>query len=83
MSHTPHALTEEFPDFVKEIGQLRQTDSHFAKMVEEYQEVNGEIHRVETDVEPTSDAHATELRRRRMALKDEIYASLKQHAAAV
>ena len=80
MSHTPHELTEEFPDLVETIHALKVSDAHFAKLAEEYHEVNREIHRIETDVEPASDAHQTEMRRKRMALKDEIYALLKAAA---
>ena len=40
-------------------------------------ELNRQIHRIETDVEPASDEHQTELRKQRMALKDELYAMLK------
>ena len=77
MSHTPHELTEEFPELAEKIHALKTNDAHFAKLADEYHELNREIHRIETDVEPTSDEHQTELRKKRMALKDEIYALLK------
>lgn len=77
MSHTPHELVEEFPDAVDRIHALKAQDAHFAKLADEYHEVNRRIHRAETDVEPVSDEHQTELRRRRLELKDEIYALLK------
>ena len=77
MSHTPHELTEEFPEEADKIHALKESDAHFAKLADEYHELNREIHRMETDVEPASDEHQTELRKKRMALKDEIYALLK------
>ena len=77
MSHTPHELTAEFPDLVDKIHTLKTSDAHFAKLADEYHELNRQIHRIETDVEPASDEHQTQLRKRRMALKDEIYAMLK------
>lgn len=77
MSHTPHELAEEFPDAVDKIHALKAENAHFAKLADEYHDLNRQIHRAETDVEPMSDEHQTELRRRRMALKDEIYAMLK------
>ncbi len=77
MSHVPHELAEEFPDAVDRIANLKAGNAHFARLAEEYHEVNREIHRMETDIEPVSDAAQTELRRKRLALKDEIYALLK------
>lgn len=77
MSHTPHELTEEFPELAGKIHELKTNDAHFAKLADEYHELNRQIHRIETDVEPASDEHQTELRKQRMALKDELYAMLK------
>nr|WP_321439676.1 YdcH family protein [uncultured Hyphomonas sp.] len=77
MSHTPHELTEEFPDLADKIHALKTSDAHFAKLADEYHELNRRIHRIETDVEPASDEHQTELRKQRLALKDEIYEILK------
>ncbi|WP_321490589.1 YdcH family protein [uncultured Hyphomonas sp.] len=77
MSHTPHELAEEFPDLADKIHALKTSDAHFAKLADAYHELNRQIHRIETDVEPASDEHQTELRKQRMALKDEIYTMLK------
>ncbi|MGH1420676.1 MAG: YdcH family protein [Hyphomonas sp.] len=78
MSHTPHELAEEFPDAIEKIRDLKASNAHFAKLADVYHEVNREIHRIETDIEPASDAHQTELRKRRLSLKDEIYAMLSE-----
>ncbi|MEQ3650262.1 YdcH family protein [Hyphomonas sp.] len=72
MSHTPHELVEEFPDAADRIHALKEADGHFARLADEYHEVNRQIHRIETNVEPASDAFQTQLRKHRMALKDEI-----------
>ncbi len=76
MSHTPHELAEEFPDKVDVISRLKQEDAHFAKLVDAYHTVNRDVHRAETNVEPTDDLHEAELRKQRMALKDEIWGML-------
>ncbi len=78
MSHVPHELAEEFPEHVESIHTLKSTNAHFAKLFGDYHELNRTLHRAETDVEPTSDERMTDLRRRRLAMKDEIYALLKQ-----
>ena len=72
MSHTPHELAEEFPDKVERIHELKISDQHFRKLLDEYHEINDAVHRAETDVEPTDDLHMTDMRKQRLALKDEI-----------
>lgn len=76
MSHTPHELAADFPEFAERIGELRLTDAHFAKLADSYHEVNRDVHRAETDVAPTADEHLVEMRKQRMRLKDEIFAYL-------
>jgi uncharacterized protein len=80
MSHTPHELAEEFPQAVELMHKLKLDNAHFARLAEEYHDVNRAIHRAETLVEPVSDAHETEMRRKRMALKDEIARILSEAA---
>jgi uncharacterized protein YdcH (DUF465 family) len=72
MSHTPHELAEEFPEATDRIHALKQSDAHFARLVDEYHEVNRAVHRAETRVEAVSEQAEAELRRKRMQLKDEI-----------
>ncbi|MEL6566076.1 MAG: DUF465 domain-containing protein [Pseudomonadota bacterium] len=78
MSDTPHELASDFPEHAERISTLRQTDAHFAQLVDAYHAINRDVHRAETDVEPVSDAHMADLRKRRMALKDEIFGILSQ-----
>ena len=72
MTNTPHDLTEEFPDKVDRIHELKTSDQHFRKLFDEYHEINDAVHRAETNVEPTDDTHMTDMRKQRLALKDEI-----------
>ena len=76
MGHTPHELHEEFPEFSEKLTTLKETDAHFAQLHDEYHEINRAVHRAETDVEPTDDLHLSEMRKQRIALKDQIYAML-------
>ncbi|UUV05171.1 MULTISPECIES: YdcH family protein [Ruegeria] len=78
MSHTPHELAEEFPDKVELMSQLKQTDAHFARLADEYHEVNRVVHRAETNVEPMEELAEVDLRKKRAALKDEIWAILSK-----
>jgi len=76
MKNTPHELQDEFPDKTNLIHDLKMNDAHFAKLAEQYHEVNREIHRLETRVEAGSEAREEDLRRQRMRLKDEIASML-------
>ncbi|CUJ89008.1 YdcH family protein [Shimia thalassica] len=77
MSHVPHELAEEFPEFVEKMSELKVSDAHFAKMFDDYHELNRKVHRAETNVEPREELSEVDLRKRRGSLKDEIYAYLK------
>jgi uncharacterized protein len=72
MANTPHELAEEFPQHLDRMHELKLSDAHFARLFEEYHEVNRAVHRAETRVEVLSDDHEAELRRKRLRLKDEI-----------
>ena len=77
MSHTPHELAEEFPEHVEVMHKLKAENAHFSNISDKYHEVNRAVHRAETDVEPTDDLHMAELRKQRLALKDEIWSMLR------
>lgn len=76
MSHTPHEIAEEFPESVEKMHQLKETDAHFAKLFDDYHTINRAIHRAETNVAPTDDLHMAQMRKERLALKDQISAVL-------
>ncbi|MDU8914126.1 YdcH family protein [Aestuariicoccus sp. MJ-SS9] len=76
--HTPHELAEDFPQHVEAIRALRAGNAHFAKIADEYHALNREVHRSETNVAPMDELAETELRKRRAALKDEIWSMLQK-----
>ncbi|WP_322891455.1 MULTISPECIES: YdcH family protein [unclassified Yoonia] len=77
MTHTPHELHEEFPDQTEALHDLKTSDAHFAKLCDQYHDINRAIHRAETDVEPTDDAHMITMRKTRLGLKDAIASALR------
>ncbi|UWQ19138.1 YdcH family protein [Jannaschia sp. M317] len=81
MSHVPHELAEEFPQDAARISLLKAEDAHFCGLAEQYHQINREVHRAETNVEPTSDVHMLELRRKRLVLKDQIAGYLAKSAS--
>lgn len=76
MSHVPHELAEEFPEHVDRMHSMKMENAHFAKLFDEYHELNRAIHRAETNIEPTDDFHMEDMRKQRLRLKDEIYGML-------
>lgn len=73
-----HPLTEEFPEFADKIHTLKVDNERFKMLYEEYDEVDHEIYRIESDAQPASDETANHLRIQRLRLKDEIYRFLKE-----
>jgi hypothetical protein len=80
MTHVPHGLHEEFPGSAAAISRLKIGDAHFARLADTYEHLNREIHRIESEVEPTGDAALEDLKKRRLKLKDEIAAMLRAAA---
>lgn len=80
MTHTPHELSEEFPAEAEKIHKLKTENPHFARLAEEYHGINRAVHRAETRIEPVSEEHETELRRKRLHLKEEIARMLRDEA---
>jgi len=76
MAHTPHELHEEFPEHTDRIHDLKTSNPRFAKLFDDYHEINRAVHRAETNIEPTDDAHMEEMRKTRMMLKDQLYAQI-------
>ena len=76
MSNTPHTLGEEFPGQLDAIHALKAKDETFARLLDEYDEVNDAIHKAESRIEPVSEDAEAGFRRRRLAIKDAIAAAL-------
>jgi uncharacterized protein YdcH (DUF465 family) len=76
MSHTPHELHEEFPEQAAKIHQLKVGDTQFAGLASAYHNLNRAIHRMETGIEAVADAVLEDVKKRRLALKDEIASRL-------
>lgn len=68
----PHAIHEEFPNDTDIIHELKVSDAHFARLLDEYDSLNDEVVAAETLVKPTAEDYETQIRRRRVLLKDQI-----------
>lgn len=76
MSNTPHTLRDEFPGQIDAIHDLKAKSQDFARILEQYDEVNDQIHRAETRIDSVGDEAEAAMRKRRLALKDQIAAAL-------
>jgi uncharacterized protein YdcH (DUF465 family) len=77
MTVEPHDLQHDFPEFHDRIHALKTSNAHFAKLFDEYHEVDRRVRRIEQEIETPSDTVTEELKMRRVRLKDELYALLR------
>lgn len=72
--HTPNELTKIFARDRELVTRLKTEDAHYARLADEYHEVNREVHRIEAETEAASDERFETLKKQRLALLDEITA---------
>lgn len=80
MSEEHHDLVKEFPQFRDQIHTLKTSNNHFAKLFDQYHEVTREVYKMEAEVEPVATDVEEEYKKRRLQLKDELHAMLKDAA---
>lgn len=76
MLHESHELASEFPDLKEKIHDLKTSNTHFARLFYEYERLNKEILQIERGEVGASDAYLEELKKKRLYVKDELYAML-------
>lgn len=74
-----HDLLHEFPEYQDKIHRLKVENEHFKELYNQYDELEHEIHNINTDVEVVTDEHAHELKAKLLFIKDEIYSILTQN----
>lgn len=77
MQGEQHDLIHELPEYKDKIHELKTTNKHFAKLFDEYHEVNKQVLRIEQGIDNTSDEFAETTKKRRLHLKDELFNMLK------
>ena len=73
-----HSLAKELPEYKEQIHQLKMENRHFAKLADEYHDLDNEIIRIEEGVENTTDEYVDGLKKKRLHLKDQLFAMLKK-----
>ena len=71
-----HDLIHEFPEHRERIHNLKMADHHFARLFDEYHELEHQVRRIEEGVETTSDNYLEDLKKKRLKLKDLLYVML-------
>ncbi len=72
-----HDLAHELPDQQALIARLRAVDEEFNRLMQAYDALDEEILRAEQKVTPHSDFYEEELKKKRVHLKDQLYAKLR------
>lgn len=75
-----HDLLSEFPEFKERIHTLKVSDAHFRRLFEEYNALDVQVRRIEDEVEHASDDALEDLKKKRLALKDQLFGLLKNAA---
>ena len=78
MRNEKHDLIHELPQHRDTIHQLKTSNPYFARLFDEYHEVDHEVHRIETGIENTSDEYLEQRKKIRLSLKDELFDMIKQ-----
>ena len=59
-----HDLAHEFPEFKDEIYKLKISSTHFARLFDEYERTEREVHRIEVEDVPVSDILIEDLKKK-------------------
>ncbi|MEL0082475.1 MAG: YdcH family protein [Gammaproteobacteria bacterium] len=73
-----HDLIHEFPEYRDAIHTLKMEDRHFARLFNEYHEVDQEIVRIENGAQASSDDYLEDRKKTRLRLKDELFSMLRK-----
>ena len=76
MQGEPHDLLHEFPEYAKKITDLRENNEVFHNLMDEYDWLDCHIRGLEELSTPVADFHIEEMKKRRLLLKDRLYAIL-------
>jgi len=80
MQNDHHNLALEFPEYKDKIHELKMSNAHFKRIMDEHHELDKQIRRAESEQEALSDEHLETLKKQRLKLKDECYKMLKATA---
>jgi hypothetical protein len=80
--HLHHPLLIEFAQYRDTIQKLKDENTDFRHLAEEYHAVDRRVCLIERAFEHASDAETEELKKRRLWLKDALYQEIRKAAVA-
>lgn len=75
-----HDLVHELPEHKDAIHHLKMHNMHFARYFDEYHELTDTIENIEKNNSTISDAEITDMKLKRLALKDDMYKMIMEHS---
>jgi uncharacterized protein YdcH (DUF465 family) len=72
MTHISQHIHDAFPGDAEVITRLKADDAHFQKLAAQFEAIDHDAAEAETGADPASDARTEALKKRRLALLDEI-----------
>ena len=72
-----HNLVTEFPEHEDKIHELKKTNHHFERLLKEHHELDKKIRQDEVGANTICDEELENLKKKRLHLRDELYAMLK------
>lgn len=78
MTHAPDQISSDFQPYLDKIAELTASDEVFAEMMKKYESLNLSIYNAEQEIQPMDDLALESLKKQRLALKDQIFASLSK-----
>lgn len=67
-----------FPEYRDLISKLKGHDAHFTRLFDKHNELDQHIKNKEAHIEPGTQLEIEQLKKEKLALKDQIYAHLRQ-----
>lgn len=67
-----------FPEYRHLITNLKQTDSHFARLFDKHNELDRKVKKMEEGIERASPTQIAALKKEKLLLKDELYVLLQK-----
>ena len=71
-----------FPEYRAQISELKTTDSRFARLFDEHNELDQRIKNMEAGIESGSSMEIERLKKQKLLLKDQLYTILRGAAAS-
>jgi uncharacterized protein len=71
-----------FPEYRDLISRLKGHDHHFTRLFDKHNELDQQIRNKEAHIEPGTQLEIEQLKKEKLALKDQIYAHLRHVASA-